>query len=588
MIPAGAKGGLLALFSLAVLLFLLGLGSLGLTDRDEGSNAEAAREMVETGDWITPTLNYEPRFAKPAFIYWLMSAAYRLVGVNEFAARLPSALFGVALILLQYLFLTRVRGPVLGLLGGLMLLLNPEIVAIGRMALTDSVLIFFTTLALFGFWLGLHGSTVRQSSSQATLTAGAEGRERHFFWLFYVGMGLATLTKGPVGVAVPLLAVVPYLTVTRRWRQFWQHGFPLSGALLFLLLAVPWYAAMLAIHGAHYAASAQAQTVGRFLSRMEGHGFTVLFYFPVLFFGFFPWSGFLPVALFQAFKGYRLWAIGYRQQMEDPAHCPSPIAYRLPDPQELELFAAIWLVAVFLFFTASATRLPHYIGPLYPAAAILTASYWSRCLANPATPGIRASFHTLMGLGYVLGAALAASPALYSAFVDTITKEFPMATAVSPGPGLPVAGLVLLLGSATVGYFGLSEPRRPGVFWAAGAMICLVILIAIQIVLPRFSTYFVAPPQELAYAAGVNLGPDDRLILYGPIRPSLLFYARRKAIEIRPGQEERMRPYLTQPGRTIILLPSRLRARLPAEAAGFPLILERYGYALVANEPMVK
>ena len=139
-----------ALLSLAALLLFLGLGSVGLTDRDEGSNAEAAREMAETGDWITPTLNYEPRFAKPVFVYWLMSGAYRLVGVNEFAARLPSALFGVALILLQYLFLTRVRGPVLGLLGGLMLLLSPEMVAIARMALTDSVLIFFTTLALFG------------------------------------------------------------------------------------------------------------------------------------------------------------------------------------------------------------------------------------------------------------------------------------------------------------------------------------------------------------------------------------------------------------------------------------------------------
>ncbi|MGH7167138.1 MAG: ArnT family glycosyltransferase, partial [Nitrospiraceae bacterium] len=232
------------LLSLAALLFFLGLGALGLTDRDEGSNAEAAREMVETGDWITPTLNYEPRFAKPAFVYWLMSGAYRLVGVSEFAARLPSALFGVALILLQYLFLTRMRGPVLGLLGALMLLLNIGMVSIGRLALTDSVLIFFTTLALFSFWLGLH----------------LEGRARHFFWLFYLGMALATLTKGPVGVAVPLLAVVPYLTVTRRWGQFWQRGFPLSGALLFLLLALPWYAAMFTLHGSRYTASAQADT----------------------------------------------------------------------------------------------------------------------------------------------------------------------------------------------------------------------------------------------------------------------------------------------------------------------------------------
>ena len=560
------------LLALAILLLFLGLGSLGLTDRDEGRNAEAGREMFETGDWISPTFNYQPRYAKPVFLYWLMSLSYRLFGVSEFAARLPSALFGVALILLQYLFLTRVRGPLLGLFGGLMLLLNIEMVAIGRMALTDSVLIFFTTLALFGFWLGLRG----------------EGRERHFFWLFYLGMALATLTKGPVGVAVPLLAVVPYLTVTRRWGQFWQRGFPLSGALFFLLLAVPWYAAMLAIHGSDYTASAQAHTVGRFLNPMEGHGFTIFFYFPVLFFGFFPWSGFLPVALFQAFKGYRQWAIGHRQQNDDPAHRLSPIAHRLPAPQELELFAALWLVAVFLFFTASATRLPHYIGPLYPAAAVLAASYWTRCLTDPATPGIRASFHTLMGLGYLLGATLTALPSLYATFVEQIAREFPAAAQVDPGLSPIVAGVVVILGTAIVGYFGLSEDRRPGAFWAGGAMISLVLLLAIQIAVPRFSKYFVAPPQELAYAAGLNLEPNDRLIAYGPSRPSLVFYAKRKVIMVGRGEGEAMRPYLTQPGRTFILLPSRLRAQLPAEAAGFPLILERYGYALLASEPMVK
>src|SRR5438876_10836615 len=108
MTPARHLPNLVLLLCLAALLFFLGLGSLGLTDRDEGRNAEAGREMFETGDWISPTFNYEPRYAKPVFLYWLMSLSYRLFGVNEFAARLPSALFGVALILLQYLFLTHV------------------------------------------------------------------------------------------------------------------------------------------------------------------------------------------------------------------------------------------------------------------------------------------------------------------------------------------------------------------------------------------------------------------------------------------------------------------------------------------------
>ena len=136
------------------LLLLLGLGDVGLTDRDEGSNAGAAREMLETGDWISPTLNYEPRYAKPALTYWIIAGTYALFGVNDFTARLPSAVFGLALLVLHYLFLHRLLGPALAFCGSLILLLNVEFVGIHRMVLTDPELVFFTTLATYGFWLG--------------------------------------------------------------------------------------------------------------------------------------------------------------------------------------------------------------------------------------------------------------------------------------------------------------------------------------------------------------------------------------------------------------------------------------------------
>jgi hypothetical protein len=121
-----------------------------------------------------------------------------------------------------------------------------------------------------------------------------------------------------------------------------------------------------------------------------------------------------------------------------------------------------------------------------------------------------------------------------------------------------------------------------------GATISLIMLIAIQVTFPRFSTYFVSPPQELAYAAGLNLEPEETLILYGPPKPSLIFYAKRRVVTIRPGEEDKMRPHLTGAGRTMIVLPARLQPSLPPEAARFPVILQRYGYLLVANEPMVK
>src|SRR5256712_8445144 len=268
--PSGREGALLLV--LCALLFFLGLGTLGLTDRDEGSNAEAAREMVQSGDWLTPTLNGTPRFAKPILVYWLIACSYLVFGVSEFAARLPSALFGTLLVLMQYAFATRLLGPTVGFRAALMLLLNFEVLAIGRMVLTDMVLVFLTTLSIFSFFLAMEG----------------EGRAKRWYWGFYVGMALATLTKGPVGVLVPLLAVIPYLLLTRRWRGGVPEFRLLTRTAGFLLNAAPWLAAMFLLHGAGYAASARGGTPTPFFSVIGGHGGGTPFSHPPPLLGLFP------------------------------------------------------------------------------------------------------------------------------------------------------------------------------------------------------------------------------------------------------------------------------------------------------------
>jgi 4-amino-4-deoxy-L-arabinose transferase-like glycosyltransferase len=554
---------------LAGLLFFLALGSMGLTDRDEGRNAEAGREMLETGDWVSPTFNYEPRFAKPVLVYWLMSLSYRCFGVDEFSARLPSAVFGLGLILLQYLFLSRCCGPVVGLVGALMLLLNIEIIGLSRMVLTDSVLIFLTTLSLFSFWLGFHGRE----------------KERGWRWVFYVGMALATLAKGPVGFLVPLVTIGLYLTATGQWRRFWLQGAPLAGTFLFALLALPWYVVMWSIHGTEYTASAQANTVGRFLSPMEGHSFTILFYVPVLLLGFFPWSGWLPFAWYEAYTSWRE-ARKRQQTATESREIPRSSALN-GDAPELQWFAAAWVLGVFVFFTLSSTRLAHYIGPLFPAAALLTASYWNRSLLNPRIKGYRASIHTMMAIGYLLAIGFAALPSLYPSFAGQLAKEFPLAPTVALGSGPYVASTVLLAGMALVGYFGLNDSRRAGAFWAAGGSLALLTLTIIQLVIPDVNRYFIAPPQILSYAAGVNLAPTDRLIVYGSTRPSNVFYARRKVIFVSEGEEATIRQALSETGQTMVVLPETFESKLPAEASTLIPVLKRHGYVLLANRSML-
>ncbi|MBX3321149.1 MAG: glycosyltransferase family 39 protein, partial [Nitrospira sp.] len=548
---------LLLLLLLSGLLFFVGLGSMGLTDRDEGRNAEAGREMFASGDLVTPTFNGELRVAKPVFVYWLMTVSYQVFGVNEFAARAPSAIFGVALIVMHYMFLSRLRGPTVGLMGALMLLLNVEILALGRMAITDSVLIFFTTMSLYSFWLGIH----------------EQGAGRHWIWGFYAGMALATLTKGPVGFAVPLITALLYLIATRQWLVFWQRGLPIAGTLLFLLLAGPWYTAMFLLHGDAYTSQAKVHTVGRFLAPMEGHGVGWWFYFPVLLLGFYPWSSFLPAAFHRAYATWRE-SPGRLQERNGLPRTSEPAG----SGHDLDWFAALWVIGVFIFFSLSSTRLPHYIGPLFPACALLATSYWALGLKDASAKGLRGSIHFMMGIGYLVAIGLASAPYLFHKFSGKMVKEFPLATQFELGIGPYLAATIVVAAMGFIGYFGLNDTKRHLTFGVAGAALASVFLLAILVVVPNLNRYAIAPPQELAYAAGLNLEPNDQLIAFGTTRPSTAFYARR-TVEFIPSNElDRLRTALSKEGRTMILLPQSLREALPKEAAAFQPILKRHGY----------
>src|SRR3989441_1552366 len=550
----GARARLSLLLALCALFFFLGLGTLGLTDRDEGSNAEAAREMVASGDWITPTLNGAPRFAKPILLYWLISGSYLAFGVSEFTARLPSALFGTLLVLMQYAFATRMFGPTVGLRAALMLLLNFEVLALGRMVLTDMVLVFFATLSIFSFFLAMQG----------------EGRAKRWYWGFYIGMALATLTKGPVGVLVPLLAVIPYLLLTGRWRDVARECRLLPGTAVFLLIAAPWYVAIALLHGAGYAESARGDTLTRFFSVIGGHGGTILFYIPILFLGFFPWSGFLPAALVQAL----------RERDEDPQRA-------------VQFLCAVWVLGVFIFFTLSSTRLPHYIAPLFPAAALLVAASWDRSLSAQGGRAGAASFWLTLGVGCLLGLAFVGLDWGYQRFNAQIAQEFPAAAQVDPGWAPTAIGFLILLGMGLFGYAALTAGRAGLGFGIASGLMVGITLLIVTVALPRFNQYFIEPPQALAARAGQALDSDETFIAYGRPKPSLLFYAKRRCavstpcIEmIKSGEEDKMRPLLERSRQVLVLTQERLRPHLPIPASDYPIYMREDGYVLLAKKPV--
>jgi len=264
------------------------------------------------------------------------------------------------------------------------------------------------------------------------------------------------------------------------------------------------------------------------------------------------------------------------------------------DPQRaLQALCAVWILGVFLFFTLSSTRLPHYIAPLFPAAALLVAASWDRSLSAEGGRAGSVSFWLTLGVGCLLGLAFVGLDWGYERFNAQIAQEFPAAAQVEPGWAPMAIGFLILVGMGLFGYASLTAGRAGLGFGIASGLMVGITLLIVTVALPRFNQYFIEPPQALAAIAGLNLEGTDTLVVYGRPKPSLLFYAKRRCkaaqpcVEvIKPGEEEKLRPVLARPGQIMILTQDRLRAKLPVPASTYQLVLSRHGHVLLARKPV--
>ena len=327
----------LPLLLLAALTFFAGLGRGAITDSDEAFYAESAREMVASGDWLTPHYNYEPRFQKPVLYYWLTSATYLATGATEMGARLWAALAGVGLVLVTAACGRRWYDETTGLLAGAIVATNFGYFSIGRMSLPDLPLTFCITLAI---WAALV-STLEQERSP-----------RKFVVLAALGLGLGFLMKGPVGIVIPLLVIVPVLMIERRSIGLNPPDLVIGFAIM-LAVAMPWYLVMWMRHGNEYL---QSFFVGDNFERFATDRFNDprpwWFYLPVVAGGMLPWT---PLAL--------VW-LGPITQFVRGRRSVGTIELRL----------MLWALLPLVFYSFSVGKQPRYVLPVLPPLAILLAA----------------------------------------------------------------------------------------------------------------------------------------------------------------------------------------------------------------------
>src|SRR5947208_1704523 len=357
----GRAGHYLLLATAWAYLCLVNLGTPSLWDIDEGNNAEAAREMYESGNWIVPTFNFSLRVDKPALLYWLQMLGYHFFGVSEFSARLPSALAALAAVLLTYELGRKMFSAWAGLYAGLILASSVLFCASAHFANPDALLNACTVLTFLFFWRDWE--------------RGGTG----WVVLGVISTGLAMLAKGPVGLVLPSAAVFFYLLWSRQLRRYFRPQLA-GGIFAFLLVAAPWYAWVAADTKAEFLRGFFLQhNLGRFLEPMESHHGSVLYYALVLLVGFSPWSVFFAATLWHFFSGVRrlersesmserrgLSPPGQARRLAQPPSFRTLLgspSYLTPDSCPLTpdryRFLGCWIAVYLAFFTVSRTKLPN-------------------------------------------------------------------------------------------------------------------------------------------------------------------------------------------------------------------------------------
>jgi len=358
-------------YDLLVLALLFGallawrLGSAPLLNPDEGRYAEVPREMIASGDWVTPRLDGVPYFEKPPLGYWAVALCETAFGPSEWAVRLTPALFALVGILGTYAAARALYGRDAGFWAAVVLGTSLLYTALGRMVGLDMIVSVLMAGTLFCFILG-----VRQEPGV---------RRRAFFYGLYLFAALATLAKGLIGFLITGAVMFLWLLLMGQWKRLRPLYLP-TGIALFLAVAVPWHV----IVSRHNPGWAHFYFVYEHWERFfdKGHGRYQPFWFfaPVLLLGLFPWTGFLWHAVRDALAG------GWERRRENSE----------------AWFLVIWAVFIFLFFSKSQSKLINYILPVFPALAVLLGRWIALALPRPdgflrLKPGLRA-FTFLCGL----------------------------------------------------------------------------------------------------------------------------------------------------------------------------------------------
>jgi 4-amino-4-deoxy-L-arabinose transferase-like glycosyltransferase len=470
-------------------LFFFGLGSFGLVGADEPRYAQVAREMLERNDYVTPTLYGEPWLEKPALYYWRAMIAFEEFGVKDWAARLPSATFGLGMVAIIFFHMRRFRyGAQLD--AALITASCIAVIAFARGASTDMQLAGPFTVAMLGWY--------------AWYETGSK------FWLIdlYIFLAIGTLAKGPVAPVLAALVIVLFCYLRGDMKAVWKTAFWWPGILIFLAIALPWYILVQLENPHFFRTFILEHNLARFSTDKYRHHQPLWYYLPVFLLALIPWTFFAIPALIDALRS--CWNDWRASHLERKGRATE---LERKNPDAFPEFLVIWTLLPIVFFSISRSKLPGYILPAIPPCTILTADYLQRKRQEAASP-------LIIGAHAILSGVFVAVMLIFPTFFLENTRLAFNARLITLGISVAVTAMIFLV------------VRRLGIRYLRYAtLVPVVLLIAfiVKLAAPTIDDHYSARPiavdlQQLG-TAGRTVGALNvkRDILYG-----LAFYRNQK------------------------------------------------------------
>ncbi len=524
---------LCALVALGAVILFINAGGWDLWNPDEPRYAQVAREMMQTGNYLVPHINSEIYPDKPPLFFWLIACASKPFGdVTAASARIPSAIAALGVVLLTYLLGRMLYNAAVGLLAGFILLTTTQFVWMALRANIDMTLTLWTTLALFLFYVGYTRETGKSP----------------WYLCAYGVMGLAVLTKGPVGFAIPLITIVLFISSQKQFKQMKEIALG-KGALVIAGVTALWLAPACLVGGGEYAREIIfKQTLGR---TVDSFSHKQPFYYYLINFpaDFNPWIFFVPSALIHFWR-----------------------KIRQGEPMNLR-FPLLWFLGTFVFFSLISGKRSLYLMPLYPAAALLMGRFWHDFLLPRDAPA-RTSQPLLLTVPFaLLFGAMVMAGVLGGVFIGLggdsgLLQEFDMNLKTVPlHPLLSILGL----GGAT-GLLLMKKRVLPVYLFALVTIIMFAgFMYAERSIFPAINMAKSAKP----FCDRINnrITPEDTLVVFRFEPEAFNYFLNRTPIPV-INDYETLKELLSGPERVYCLILSRHFEQAPAEEKSRVTVLD--------------